>query len=697
MAWMARESIRASVIFSVLEGISYWIHFPLRSAAGLIESGLKNLALFIALGLAFLLVVTLFRRIFRRLFSDPVPFVLSGFLLFPVYFYLLRLFESDLFISRFSEEPKVMALWLIGFLLILFFIVARSLFSRGSRGTTGILVAVYFFITIGTDHVAWGSINGGGAPGYLSLFAVGIASAGLGFVILRLGRISARAGRRILQGLSLRLSIPVAGLLVLISVWMMMRGTGPSGPGSAEVGPHILLVVLDSARQDRFSCYGYGRETTPFLKSFSEGATLYREAISAAPWTMPSHASLFTGLYPTAHGMTWRNLDLGDDLTTLAEFLASKGYRTIGFCNNPWVNRENGLAQGFEEYVEMWREEMLNPTLWDRVEWFFLRFLGRNDGGTFRTIEWVEEWFERVYRPDRPFFLFINLMECHLMYDAPDADHERYLTGDASPVVRRIHSNDLFRILAGEVELTEKEWTDFGDIYDGDLHYLDRKLEELFRFLDRRHFLDQAIVIITSDHGEHLGEHFFIDHQLSVYDPLIRIPLIIKVPEGMAGQIAIDGMVQTVDIYPTLIEMLGYREEAETLGLQGYSLSGQLTSPRTFSISEYDSPKERIDSFLEKNPDRISIRKYDRDLRAIRTDSLKYVWDSNGDGALYDLLQDPGEEIDLVGGGKGAEVSLEKDLSEWLGSFAHAGGGGMKGAEMDRETLHQLRALGYLD
>ncbi len=135
-------------------------------------------------------------------------------------------------------------------------------------------------------------------------------------------------------------------LLLLVGSLLSCRG--------GEKPPNIVLIVLDTTRSDRLSVYGHSRKTTPFLERFGSSGVRFDQAWSVSSWTLPSHATMFTGLHPDEHGATQENFTISEDLDTLAERLKTRGYQTAGFSNNPWVSHRVGLTQGFDHFSEMW-------------------------------------------------------------------------------------------------------------------------------------------------------------------------------------------------------------------------------------------------------------------------------------------------------------------------------------------------------
>jgi arylsulfatase A-like enzyme len=697
LRFIAEISLVTGIVFSIFEGIYYYLSFPISNLSGLCEMTFKNLVVFLIIGLAGYLFVTIIPQNIRNRLPDLIPVVLSLLISFPVFFFLLYILEWTTVIYRIVNDPKVVVLIITVPILLLILMLSYPLRDQLRGRFTGIVFSVYFLINPGQHYVDWNSLTRGEFRGALTLVIALLVTAAIYLATMKFQARFLQSDLLLNYRPGLR---KLVVLMVILSIFPIFRSRMMATERAISLEsvdrPNILLIVLDTARADRLSCYNYERDTTPFLASFSEGATLYPNAISPAPWTLPSHASIFTGLYPSAHGTTWKKTFLGDHFVTLPEILSENGYVTVGFCNNPAVGDVSGLDQGFEQYVEVWRDNIMNPTLFYRIEWFFRRFLGRNDGGALRTNAYIAEWFDRIYLGGRPFFLFINWMECHLWYDAPDRYHEKYLEGNLSPAIEKLNSSDLYPILTGYASLTDREWRDYGGIYDGDIHYLDRRLEDLIRFLEKEDYLDDTIVVITSDHGEHLGEHGMIDHMMSLYEPLLRVPLIIRVPEGSPELPRTDRTVQTVDIYPTILSLIGLDEYEDRQQIQGVSLIGEKADTRGMILAEHEPPVERILAFLEDYPEATEILRYDRSLKSIQVGTFKYIWGSKGEPELYDLSNDPGELVNLLDRRKEVANDMERRLMAWLSSFEHASV--EEGAtELDREVRQRLKALGYID
>ncbi|PYS94798.1 MAG: hypothetical protein DMF50_11465, partial [Acidobacteria bacterium] len=318
---------------------------------------------------------------------------------------------------------------------------------------------------------------------------------------------------------------------------------------AARARPNVLLVVLDTARADRFSFDGYARDTSPRLDSLAAEGILYLKAYTPAPWTLPAHASLFTGLYPSAHGADSGHLRLDDDQVTLAELFQAAGYRTVGYTANPWIGRDHHFDQGFETYDEVWR------ATGDQAA----------DRGAALINSKVANWLEwRAGDPDarsRPFFLFINYLEAHLAYDPPEPERSRFLPAAANPAalerLRRFKHPEDVRFNLGLTTLNGRDLALLSDLYDGEIAYLDRRVGEVIDLLKRRGLLDRTVIVVTSDHGESIGEHRLVDHKLNVYDNLLRIPLLLRYPAAVRPGQRVQDVVMLQDLFPTLLALAG--------------------------------------------------------------------------------------------------------------------------------------------
>jgi arylsulfatase A-like enzyme len=402
------------------------------------------------------------------------------------------------------------------------------------------------------------------------------------------------------------------------------------------------LIVADTARADRFSCDGYARPTTPRIDALGREGAVYLQARTPAPWTLPAHASLFTGLEPRDHGADSGHLRLDDDLPVLAQRLRDAGYRTQAYVANPWVGKEYGFDRGFDTFDEVWRS--IHGT--------------EGEMGAGLIVQKIARWLDwRAGNADaraRPFFLFVNFFEPHLPYNPPGEEGARFLPAGADPArverLRRFKNPDEVKAILGLLALDDADRAVLSGLYDGEIAYVDRRVGEIVDGLASRGLLDDTVVAVTSDHGEMLGEHGLYDHKLGLYEPVLRIPLVLRFPRRVpAGQrIAAPVMLQDVD--PTLLGLGGVTATAARPlpGVKGFREPPERGACADPIVSELAPPKEFLPVLLQIDP-RADVARLGSGLRSATCDGLKLIAWSDGRRALYDLGNDPGESRDMAG------------------------------------------------
>ena len=308
--------------------------------------------------------------------------------------------------------------------------------------------------------------------------------------------------------------------------------------------PNILLLVMDTARAETVSA-GIREGTLPTLARIAGEGTRFERAMTTAPWTLPSHASLFTGQYTSDHGTHAGARRFTPERLPLAEHLRENGYTTAGISANPWISPEFGFDRGFAYYSmgwdRAWNETALTAimhreTRREQLEEFFGRvglsdapgFItnvirnrlsperSRDDGAeriTSRAISWIEDRAN-----NDPFFLFANYVEPHLRYDPPPEYRDRFLPEEASPEEAAAVNQDPWRYLTGDVEMDERDFQVLKALYRAELSYLDSQIERLYTSLADLGVLDETAIVIVGDHGENIGEHSLMDHQYCLRD-----------------------------------------------------------------------------------------------------------------------------------------------------------------------------------
>ncbi len=454
---------------------------------------------------------------------------------------------------------------------------------------------------------------------------------------------------------------------------------------------NILLVVMDAARARNLSCYGYGRPTTPNLERFAERCVVYETAISPAGWSLPSHASIFTGLYPSRHGAHDEYKYLLPEYPTMAEVLRAWGYHTLAFCHNAYVGPTTGLDRGFEAF---------NPVMGGvprplrkitrKIETGVALLLGLHDSGAHSVNRHIAAALRQLQANERPFFMFVHYAEPHAPYEPP-RKYNRYLPRGVSAREARQVNQDRWKYLVEPDSMDEQDFEILTALYDAEITYLDARIAQVLGWLEQSGVLDRTMVIITADHGENVGEHQTMGHAYCLYDTLLHVPLIIHYPRGVTAPGRVAHQVQTLDLLPTILAMLGDTSSKLYRSLQGYDL---LSSTRhDFTVAEQAHPD--LTTFYQRFPG-VDVSRFDRALKMIRTERHKYIWSSDGHHELYDLQADPDEERNIITQHREIAQDLDRRLTEWRNSFEEATPSD-EAPEFDEEVKERLRALGYLE
>lgn len=432
--------------------------------------------------------------------------------------------------------------------------------------------------------------------------------------------------------------------------------------------PNLLIVVMDTQRAANMGCYGYRRPTTPNIDAIAaEGVTCLNN-ISPGSWTLPSHASLWTGRYVTSHGATLRHEYLEPGLLVLPEVLAEMGYATGGICNNAWAGHTAGTHRGFSWFPTRPELGSLKGEYASRLEALLDARAEERDKCSLFHVTLGTDWIEEQRRHNKPFFLYINCTEPHLRCWPPQPYRRRFLLRGVSDEEARAVEQAAWKITTGNVELTKRDWRIIKSLNDGETATLDARLKVLFDYLRETGLMDDTILIVTSDHGDELGEHPpFMAHVMTVYDTVVRVPLVIRYPKALPAGREIRRFTQTLDIFPTVMDILGCKDKSVLGNLQGSSILNHLRGKgcRTWALAEHDRAMQCFERYLSCDPN-ADIRWVDRSLKAYYRGRYKYIWASNGNDELYDLSQDPVEKRNLAAKQPKRVQAMRQELEELL-------------------------------
>jgi arylsulfatase A-like enzyme len=425
-------------------------------------------------------------------------------------------------------------------------------------------------------------------------------------------------------------------------------------PAPAAGAPNVLLLVLDTVRADHLSLYGYDRDTTPCLARLAREGVRFDQARSPAPWTLPSHASMFTGRWPHELSAGMQG-PLDETYPTLAEALRNRGYVTGGFvANTTYCSAESGLARGFLHYEDhaltprsLLRASALGGRVLDRAWACVPRVLsavglsGSPGGGKpFKDAATLNadflDWLDDL--PERPFFAFLNFFDAHHPYLLPAGEEHHFglypQSRDDVLTLHRWWSLDKRR-------LPERDRALARDAYDDCLAYLDAQLGRLFAELDRRGVLEETLVIVTADHGEHFGEHQIFGHASSLYQPEVHVPLVLAGP-GVPRAESVGVPVSLRDLPATVVDLLGAPRGPS---FPGHSLA------RFWSVATppVDEPVlSEVDAAAKSPANGGRSPVFRGPMKAILAGQTVYVRNGDGREELYDLAADPGETHDLA-------------------------------------------------
>jgi len=480
----------------------------------------------------------------------------------------------------------------------------------------------------------------------------------------------------------------------MAAIVLAVSGCGRNGgdAGTSEVapldGPNIILISVDTLRPDHLGCYGYERETSPRIDALAAEGAVFENAISSTSWTLPAHAALFTGLADSVPGCYDTDKQLDPSRVTMAERLSALGYDTVGFFSGPYLHPVFGLGQGFDEYEDCSSYERLSLETVAKtgsIEAARIDRASHEDITNPRVYERVSAWLETTARtPDdgaaaRPFFMFIHMWDVHFDYIPPapydtmfDPDYEGTIDGANFFFNDRINpqmsARDLEHVIA---------------LYDGEIAWTDDHIGRILDDVERLGLTGDTIVALVSDHGTEFFEHGGKIHRRTLYDEVIRIPLIIRYPGHVTPGARHDEQVRLIDVMPTLLDLAGADRPGDVMGQSLVPvLAGGTLGPDTIAISE--------------------LFTVGRELRSFRRSGGKLISDEKaGQIAMFDLRSDPGESApfhDVSAEDEWVQALLQdkRQATKWLDGFRAAQPAATATSEIPEALRRQLQSLGYL-
>ena len=422
--------------------------------------------------------------------------------------------------------------------------------------------------------------------------------------------------------------------LWLLMILLLLGGSPGQVVGAPSSRPNVILITVDTLRADQLGCYGDAAAATPHMDSLATDGIRFADASAHVPLTLPSHSSIMTGVYPPVHGVRDNiGYTLSEDQVTLAELLKGQGYATGGFVGAFVLDSKTGIDQGFDHFSDDFDIDLKEPRL---VNLAYVE--KRGDEVVGNALAWLQQ------QKAGPFLAWIHLFDPHDPYRPPPPFEERFPE----------------------------------DRYRGEVAYTDSLIGEIIGWLKQEQLYDDALVVFTSDHGEALGEHGEPTHGLFVYESVLRVPLIVKLPGQVNAGTTMAHPVQSIDILPTVLQSLGIDQPAAVQGVELLSRINSKSAPARPVYAESLYPRTQYGWSA---------------LRCIREGSFKYIQAPRAE--LYDLSTDPLELENLLLQNETMASRLKASLQSFRETHDRDQTSS-QAAQVDAETLARLQALGYV-
>jgi len=451
--------------------------------------------------------------------------------------------------------------------------------------------------------------------------------------------------------------------ILRLTVLMVLFASCPCYISSSQAKPPhgIILISFDTLRADSLGIYGYHRNTSPFIDAFAKESIIFENALAQAPWTLPSHMSIMTSLYPSSHGVVETELRLADEHVTLAELLRAGGYQTAAFTSGGPMSEVYGFDQGFDTYDHKWITiEQLLPK--------------------------VKNWLDT--NNSNPFFIFIHCFDIHHPYKPPPPYnaifHDFPYTGRLIP-----SSKTLRAIGENKIKVNDEDLRHFRALYDGGIRYADEKIGEFLSYLRDSGLADRSLIIITADHGEEFKEHGRVLHNQLYYRPNLHVPLIMRIPHYPRREIRIGEFVQSIDLLPTILDAASLPAHPKA---QGRNLLPSIKRHKNF----FNRFLWKIAHPFRKDLHISFAEQHKTESYSVLTDSYQLIYHSRSDSMeLFNLKDDPLEQENIADD----HTHITELLFSKYDAFYKTNTPNYKPIVTDLDEIQrkQLEALGYID
>jgi arylsulfatase A-like enzyme len=510
-------------------------------------------------------------------------------------------------------------------------------------------------------------------------------------------------------------------LLVIMGIYFgasaaMVAWTGGRAEDALKDGapgfsdrPNVLLVVIETTRADHVGCYGYERETTPNIDNWmADQGVLFETPIVQAPFSGPSKASIATGRYPHSHGVRDHPQQIPYDEVTLAEAFKAQGYATAGIGGGAWEDPQYAYHQGcdsfhsitasydrrrFWPFVHTFRLSLNKIAPWYTTPDERIKVVGAE-----RAVDMARDWMKSKHDDGVPFFMHLEFNEPHAIYEPPPPFDTMFgPTDEAKAFMQELKDGVIgtgvsrydYKSLGKDPEVLKQTVA----LYDGEIAYVDHEMGRLFDAMSSEGYLEKTVIAVTADHGENFGEQDTYFCHTFLYDTSVRVPLLMRYPKEITPGSRVEGPVELIDIFPTLLDLAGVSTKG--LPLDGISLADSIAvgrgKPFAFTESRFYHP-----SFTKYQHYRLCVPGVEGKWTSVRHGDWKLIRIptlAGDEWELYDLARDPGETRNLFGAHP-MQDSLQIILERWM---AQAAAPAEPVDIQDEETRERLRSLGYID
>jgi arylsulfatase A-like enzyme len=414
-----------------------------------------------------------------------------------------------------------------------------------------------------------------------------------------------------------------------------------------SVPRNVLLIVVDTLRQDHLGCYGYDRGDSKTIDELARRGVMFTQARSPVPLTLPSFTSIFTSTYPVFHKIRQNETySISDSVTTLAEVFKEKGVKTKAVVGSAVLASRYGLDQGFDHYDDKFEKA---PAPSDHIPLQPIEYGSAPKRSAQEVVRLAVDWLEE--NSADPFFLFLHFFDPHLPFDTPEKLPREKYSVEELPI-----------------------WA-----YDSEIASVDMQLGVLMSSLEELDLTGNTLVVFTADHGEGLMEHMEASHGYLLYDSTIRVPMIFSCPGILPQGKVLEGAVRTIDLMPTLLDIFGLEPPAR---LHGISLKEQILG---------DVGLPRVDSYFETYYGRFFLGW--SVLKGVEWNEWKYIQAPKPE--LYHLREDPGETVNLIEERPEIASSMRERLNTLISTYSNPSAEVARSVPMDAEHKEVLESLGY--